>query len=397
MSTDLSHALHRAVDGGGSDDLQVPFDIPALARRARRRRAARAGAYGTLGVATVGALVLGGVRLAGVDRASDVLPAAVPDAPLGTCGSAVPGQQTMDTSLGLSATTAIGSTDPELPLAVPATGAHLGTYARDQVWVTAWTSRPDDLSGVSTEESALSETLALVEELVRVRVAAQAAGAEVDVAEIADLESSIAAFREQGVTEPTDAPARLRVLLAYEGVVVGLTQYPAPDVLEAASTWLRTPSADVANKPFGVDLTTCSTAAQAGGAPLPAGTYQVYVARADDASATPTALAGPWTLTVPAAMTTVSGLPRQFPADVPLAPGRVITASTVYGGWDVLLATAGDDRLMRALDLLNAAPDSQEIALETTKAQVTLTGWTVDVEAVTTADGQTALYYQVRR
>lgn len=398
MSIDLAAALHDVVDRGRSDG-PTPVDVPRVRAQARRRRAVHLGARGAVGVGAAGAVALGAVYLPGARDARTVLPSD-PDAAPGECGSSVAGAKgTGDPTLGLarSSWSTFGFQETR---AVPEPG-DLGTYVGREVWVQAVSSRPEDGAGEpATELSSLQDTLALVEQGYTDLLAARDAGEDVTQDELDERAATVAGLRasigtrlaDGEVPPPTPAAARVRVLVTYDERVVARAVLPEEGTSDAYAAWNRAPSGLLAEQ-VRLDLVTC-TVDGVGGDPLPAGTYDVLVAREGEPL---TAASGPWTLTVPPLASAASGLPGDFPVDaVPMPPGTVLSVSgDATAGWRVELDVAGVDRLFVASDLLTAVDGAQEEYRDPLGAGVAVPGWFVEIHPGDEGDA-TSLFYDVR-
>jgi hypothetical protein len=399
MSIDLTSALHDAVDGGTPVG-PAPVDVARVRSRARRRRAVHLGARSAAGVGAAGAVAFGVVQVVGPRDARTVLPADA-DAVPGACGSTV--------------TSLLGASDPTLGLGVSTWSdpdaldtkhvrapGPLGTFAGDTVYLDVVSSLPADGAGTpATEESSLRDTLALLEQGYAERLAAQAAGEDVDQAEIDELaqivesmRASAEAARDDGVPSPPPTPvARVRVLVTYDDRVVAATTIPRDGQSDADAAWDRTVAGPTVRERAHLPLETC-TVDGVGGDPLPSGTYEVLVARDAGAGVPPTAVAGPWTLVVPPRVGAVTGLPDDFPTDVvPMPPGRLLEVSGAAAeGWTVQIAVEGDDRFTVGADLLDDVPDAVEEYRAPTGARVLVPGWAVELRSGTDGDVTTLRY-----
>ncbi|MFC4616321.1 hypothetical protein ACFO3K_16465 [Cellulomonas algicola] len=402
MSIDLAAVLHDVVDRGRPDG-PAPVDVPRVRAQARRRRAVHLGARGAVGVGAAGAMALGAVHLAGARDARTVLPSD-PDAAPGECGSSVAGLgRTPDPTLGLARSSWSAPGFPATasgPGAVPGPG-DLGTYVGREVWVQAVSSRPQDGAGEpATELSSLQDTLALVEQGYTDRLAARAAGKDVSQDElderaetVAALQASIDARVADGEVPPaTPAVAQVRVLVTHGERVVATAVLPEEGTSDAVAVWNRATSG-LLSEQVRLGLVTC-TVDGVGGDPLPAGTYEVVVARGGGPL---TSASGPWTLTIPPHASAASGLPGDFPVDaVPMPPGTVLAvAGDAAAGWTVELDVAGDDRLFVAADLLTALDGAKEEGRDPLGVTVDVPGWFVEIHPGDEGD-ETSLFYEVR-
>lgn len=145
----------------------------------------------------------------------------------------------------------------------------------------------------------------------------------------------------------------LRVLAVRDGVVVGASTVGTDPVRPPADPEVPWSSAT----PLTVDLTTCDVPGHPGGDLLPAGDYTLWAARdAGPLTAGVSTVAGPWALRV-ADRTPVSGLPADFPEEVGLVPGRLVTARhEADGSWVVEVAVDADDRIQEAAVALGLEP-----------------------------------------
>lgn len=306
MSTDLTRALHDAVDvplAGGRPAL----DTTGLAARVRRRRAVRAGVRGTVGLGAAGAVALGAATLARSDAAG--LPAAVPGAEPGACGSSAD---------------SLASTDGDFSIEV--VGAGVGVI------------------GASTWQHDSRSPLGSLQ------------GRELAVSFSTVLHAAPGATAE--LVPSLDEPPHLAVV--HDGTVVSVPgparRTPAQEAVDAQAR--LDPSGlnpggpgSSAPRELLVDLAACGT----DGEPLPPGRYDVY-AWTDAASPGERVVDGPWELELLERATTPVPLPAGFPADVPLVPGELVEAVTLDGttasGWLVTVGVAGTDGRQRALRAL---------------------------------------------
>ncbi|MGW6129570.1 hypothetical protein ACWFNE_06050 [Cellulomonas sp. NPDC055163] len=307
MSTDLSHALHDAVDAPRAAD-RAPLDTAGLTARIRRRRAVRAGVRGTVGLGAAGAVALGAAALARSDAAG--LPAAVPGAEPGACGS----------SAG-----SLGSTDGDVSIEV--VGAGVGVLT-----ASTWQRESRAPLG-SLQGRELAVSFATV----------QYAGPGVTVELVRAL----------------DGPPHLAVV--HDGTVVSVPgparRTPAQEAVDSLAvldpSGLRAGELDPTGAPgeVVVDLTTCGT----DGEPLPPGHYDVY-AWTDAVAPGGRVVDGPWDLELLEPVTTPVPLPAGFPVDVPLVHGELVEALTLDGttasGWLVTVGVAGTDGRQRAVRAL---------------------------------------------
>ncbi|MBB2922392.1 hypothetical protein [Cellulomonas cellasea] len=307
MSTDLSRALHDAVDvplGAGRPAL----DTTGLAARIRRRRAVRAGVRGTVGLGAAGAVALGGAALARSDAAG--LPAAVPGAAPGACGSEAD---------------SLGSTAGDVSIEV--VGAGVGVLS-----ATTWQyDSQAPLGSLQGRELAVSFTT--------LQYAGPGATAE--------------------LVPSLDEPPHLAVV--HEGTVVSVPgparRTPAQEAVDSQArldpSGFHPGGFDATSTPreVVVDLAACGT----DGEPLPPGRYDVY-AWTDAASPGERVVDGPWDLELLEPVTTPVALPAGFPADVPLVHGELVEAVSLDGttasGWLVTVGVAGTDGRQRALRTL---------------------------------------------
>jgi hypothetical protein len=144
----------------------------------------------------------------------------------------------------------------------------------------------------------------------------------------------------------------------------------------------------------------------------------VYLGYARNDAGTLTKAAGPWSIKVehPAA---AADLPSGFPSQLPLLPGRVVSAEPDGNGWTVDVATDATDALAAAGQLLVHIAGSvsagsitgpvaaggltfgstgEELSLGGTEVGVKLpdgTRWTVKATESQSGDGQHALHYTI--
>ncbi|MFC4616323.1 hypothetical protein ACFO3K_16475 [Cellulomonas algicola] len=334
MSTDLSRTLHATIDGEPAG-VPTAFDMTRVRSRARRRRVARTATRGAVGVGAAGAVAVGAVQVSGRD--ASVLPPAVAGAPAGTCGSdtgALRGLPVED-ALTLTATT------DDANVAVQPPDAHEGALTSvigPSVWL--WPS----FGGVR------------------------------------DLEAYPLVPRPD-----VETPPFVRVVLAHEGTVVGtsIEQTVVGGIPYSPTGW----------DPLVVPLVTCDEPGRPGGDALPAGDYEVYVAPDDGPLDAPVgSVSRSWTVRV-VDQTAVSGLPADFPDDVPLVPGQLLDVRRLDdGGWFVEIATPADDRVSRAGALLDgSAPDAGR-GPGASFYGTTLAEWTVEIKA-SQVDGVETVFY----
>ncbi|MFS0700180.1 hypothetical protein AB6N24_09440 [Cellulomonas sp. 179-A 4D5 NHS] len=336
MSTDLSHALREAVDGplaGAGPAL----DTTGLAARIRRRRAVRAGVRGTVGVGAAGAVALAGAVLARSDDAG--LPAAVPGAEPGACGSSAD---------------SLGSTDGDVSIEV--VGAGVGVLS-----ATSWQydSRAP-LGSLQGRELAVS--------FATVQYAGP--GTTVELVPALDEAPHLAVVHD-GTVVSVPGPARRTP--AQEAVDSQARLDPSgfrPGGLDATS----------ALRELVVDLAACGT----DGEPLPPGAYDVY-AWTDAATPGERVVDGPWDLELLDPATTPVPLPAGFPTDVPLVDGELVEATALDGttasGWLVTVGVAGTDGRQRALRSLADAGYTVASAEQLDGGRTPQTGLTALVDA----------------
>jgi hypothetical protein len=169
----------------------------------------------------------------------------------------------------------------------------------------------------------------------------------------------------------------------------------------SSGLWTRILQADPARElPFPLTATAVAPSVQGcDRAPVPAGTYAVYVA-SDVLSPEQSLLdvAGPWSVDLLPEAPAVTGLPADFPvADVPLPGGRLVVAAREGDGWVVEVALAGDDRVVRAVALLAGATEPTGLAGRSGTGTITSArgAWEVEVTASTTGGGEESLVYRL--
>lgn len=359
MTTDLARTLRDAVDGASTTYLlgharpeadTVADLVGHLAARIRRRRAVRAGARAGVGLVTVGAIAAFGGQIVGRRGADDVLPAAVPGAAPGTCGSSVATLvPTGDAAVSATLSTAYdeSGTASDVPLS-PLVGRHLPAF----VMLTGETVKKRSVGGVTPLPDGGTRDVVIVR------------GGTV----VATLPATM-----DGMAHWTDQPGSV--------LRVGTESEP--------------------------NLVTCATSRSAGGEPLPAGSYTAYpVVEYRDMSVpsgTARAVGAPILLTLLPPEPPLSGLPDAFPADVPIIGGRLLEASeldgTLASGWLVTVAVDGVDGVTRALDSLRGfAPRWQKISIPssaTDTVAATIGSWDVAAHAGLTDDGQSTVVYRL--
>jgi len=381
LSTRLDLALQELADAAGAtsgfgdpDTSTTVQTVARLTARVRRRRTVRGA-----GTAAVAASAAGAVALVAPQLTRDVSPAGDPDAAPGTCRSSV-------TKL---------PSGPRDPL-----GVELGHRAGGGVPVVAPAGAGEDL-GTWQGRSA-------------------------------DLVVNVSQIPDAGV-----GATRLRFLVTQEGVVKGLTQGPLSvtptSTDEVLRTHLATPAPattedlpvypledaghrwQIAETSTGVQRVAQSAAlgftACDGTGKLPSGTYQVYATIADSVG-TARGSAGPWDVEIAQDDEATShDLPDGFPADVPLIPGRLVSADQHGSGWTVEIATPGNDRATIATTMLaheglrgSGVGDWDGYVLPApftnvlfSGAGVELPGWAVLAAASRTADGEPSVVYTLTR
>ncbi|NKY40705.1 hypothetical protein [Cellulomonas septica] len=342
MSTHLRTGMHDAIDGGSDDS---PFTSHDLVGRIRRRRAVRTGARTAVGVGTAGAIAVVGVRLSdGRDDGGPSFGPAAPGAPA-ECGTDIAGY-------------AAEHPDPDLSVGSGADAVSaLGAYAVQR-----------------SRDSALS--------------LGRYGGREIDLLVVRPLDDG---------GDPVSSAVRL--LLASDDVVVGWAQ------VDGGGSDPGTSTSSVRDEKLWPDgggatvIRTTPTVAGCDGSALPAGRYDLYAAPDVLYPDQPLlGVAGPWPVELLPTTDEVTGLPRAFPADrVPMPGGTVVSAErAAVGGWTVELAVEGDDRLDRAVAILQRNYERLEIGLGSTTATLTTAdGWRVVVTRSTTSDGRDSLVYRV--
>lgn len=360
--TDLARTLHDAVDGAGTTSLlgharpegdAVGEVVGHLATRIRTRRAVRAGARAGVGLVTVGAIAAFGGQIVGRRGADDLLPAAVPGAAPGTCGSSVAtlvatGGPVRTASL---AVVADGSSvvTADVPLG-PFVGRHLPAYA-------SLPTETDPSGGAATNVSGYPD----------------------------GTTRTVVIARDDTVVAVLSASKDLALVLTdrQAGFAIPLGDGSAPN------------------------LATCATSGSAGGDDLPAGSYRAYaVVQHPDASVpggVARAVGAPIPLTLLPTAPRMSGLPDAFPADVPIIGGRLLEATQLDGslasGWVVTVAVDGTDGFTRAVDALRGfSPTWRTIsdpASPDDSVGATIGRWDVTVHSGLTTDGQSTVVYRL--
>lgn len=367
MTIDLGRTLHDAVDGAGTTYLlgharpeaDVVGDLVGhLAARIRTRRAVRAGARAGVGLVTVGAIAAFGGQIVGRRGADDLLPAAVPGAAPGTCGSSVatlvPSGGAVPTASLAVAADGSGIVNADVPLG-PFVGRNLPAYAR-------LPSEPDPLRSVG-----------------------------------ADGSSTTASY--------PDGRTRSVVIARGDTVVAVL---PASKDLQLIWVDQQAGSAIPVGNGSAPNLVTCATRGSAGGGDaLPAGSYTAYPVVEYSDSSVPggivRAVGAPSPLTLLPTAPAMSGLPDAFPVDVPIIGGRLVEATELDGslasGWVVTVAVDGTDGFTRAVDALRGfSPTWQTTGVPASggdTAGATVGRWDVAVHAGLTDDGQPTVMYRL--
>ena len=391
MSPDLTRALHDAVDTGPDDH---PFDVSSLTSRIRRRRTVRAGVRGGVAVGAAGAVALGAVQL-GARQPGSVLPAARAGAEPAACGSDIGSLAAApDSSVGFSGR----GTYEEEPIAARR-GGRLGTFAVHPVTLGVVVPATAADLGLPSDRSLLEVQL---EALTQNLVAAEAGGdgtPQTDPKHIEVLREQIGVLRvrlEESATQITPA----REPLDLQALVTSGTTVVSTSALDADATWSVLYGSSAVHT-LALDLLTCATPDSPGGAPLPAGTYSVYLTYRpgpDDAAV----VVGPASLAV-SDPTPVAGLPSDFPVGLEILGDRVVTArqDEPTGRWVVVTARDGDDNVAAAAAMLGLGHHETSDAIrgvgDERVAEGTFIGevgdWSVRIASSTTDDGEPTIVY----
>ena len=359
MTIDLARTLHDAVDGTGTTVLlgharpqpdAVADTVAHLAGRIKARRAVRAGARTGVGLVTAGAIAAFGGQLVGRRGADDLLPAAVPGAAPGTCGSSVADlvatSGTMPTDSLVFVGERVGPVNADVPLG-PFVGRHLPAFTS----LTTTTDTPAGSSLLIAPEGTLEMVIAHDETVVAMVAASQ------------DLQVTVT-NQELGVALPA-----------------GESSVP--------------------------NLVTCATSRSTGGEDLPAGSYSAYAVTQNPDASVPGGVARTVSTRIPLTLlptaAPMSGLPATFPADVPIIGGRLVEATELDGGlasgWVVTVAVDGTDGLTRAIDALHGyAPTWRSFsdpASPDDTAGAIIGTWDVTVHSGLTADGEPTVAYRL--
>lgn len=401
MSPDLTRALHDAVDTGPDD---APFDVRTLTGRIRRRRTVRAGVRGGVAVGAAGAVAFGAVYVTG-RQPHPGLPAARADAEPGTCGSDIGLLPTADPGrVGLLPSTD-GSWYAAEPATVPQEGTDLGTLlgrVMSPVLVRELSPAARDAAVAELVRSA-NETLAAAEARRASRLAGPPGGVPLTPGEVDALDRGVEAARQQlelaqtsetitGVGDELDS----QVLVTHDGTVVASDADPSPD---PRYPWMSSSDRSVVMGLTDTELITCATDGDAGGVPLPAGEYSVYVSYAEAGGR---AVAGPWSLTLVDMPPVATGFPEGFPVDdVPLIGGRLVSVTPTRGssgeGWNVEIAVDGDDAAREAVRLFGDDRTTYPALAPPPGLTFPVAGWEVGVAASTSEDGEPTVVYSIRR
>ncbi|HEX5331798.1 MAG TPA: hypothetical protein VFW79_04070 [Cellulomonas sp.] len=361
MTIDLARTLHDAVDGTGTTYLlghagpqqdTVAETVGHLATRIRTRRAVRAGTRAGVGLVTVGAIAAFGGQLVGRRGADDLLPAAVPGAAPGTCGSSVADLVATGGADWTASLVFVGNGSGLVAADVPL-GPFVGRH------LPAFSSLP---------------------------TATDAAGGA-------------------GATVSASPDGTTQIVVAHDGTVVAVL--PVSQELPMVVTDRQAGFALPVGGGSVPDLVTCATGRSAGGEDLPAGTYSAYtVAQHPDASVpggVARAVGARIPLTLLPTAPPMSGLPAAFPADVPIIGGRLVEATQLDGslasGWIVTVAVDGTDGFTRAVDALDQYSPTWR-AISSTASPDDSVGaiigrWDVTVRSGLTADGQSTVIYRL--
>ncbi|MGN8247368.1 hypothetical protein ACTHAM_001543 [Cellulomonas soli] len=349
MSIDLARTLHENVDSGPAADSDGTsgFDLDALTARVRRRRTRRAVTRAAVGVGAAGAFAFAGMQVVGRRGPDDVLPAADPAAAPGTCGSAV---GRLGQSPDASASVMLPATPPA-GRAVPAMRG--STDGGEPIVVTGRrVSLGLQVGPYSTEQYA----------------------------------SGTARFHIDD-----DLPSRTRWVVAHQGTVVG-SQSAVRPTDSMVGVYVDEDGHPSMQTSGGIlDLTTCATAAAAGGVALPDGSYQLY---AIELAASPmedaAVLGGPWPLELRAALPAVTGLPDRYPADeVPVVGTALYDVFELDGvaaaGWVLQSETDSNSALDAATDAVVAAGGTLVTSLATIESERGIVGLDTSERTLSTA------------
>jgi len=366
MTIDLGRTLHDVVDGACTTSLlgharpegdAVGEVVGHLATRIRTRRAVRAGARAGVGLVTVGAIAAFGGQVVGRRGTDDLLPAAVPGAAPGTCGSSVAdlvatGAAVPTASLAVAAD---GSeiVNADVPLG-PLVGRNLPAYVR----------LPGEPDPVGSGGAAGSST----------------------------------------TTSSPDGRTRSVVIARGDTVVAVL---PTSKDLQLVGVDRQAGTAIPVGNGSAPNLVTCATSGSAGGDELPAGSYTAYAVVEHPDASVPGGIArsvcASTPLTLLATAPPMSGLPDAFPVDVPIIGGRLVEATELDGslasGWVVTVAVDGTDGFTRAVDALRGfSPTWQTISVPASPGDAvaaTVGRWDVAVHSALTTDGQSTVVYRL--
>lgn len=363
MTIDLARTLHDAVDGTGAtfllghgrpDQDAVAETVGHLATRIRTRRAVRAGTRAGVGLVAVGAIAAFGGQLVGRRGADDLLPAAVPGAAPGTCGSSV------------ADLVPTGGTDLSVELSRSAAYDESGKRAADAGVLGPRVGR--DLAAIVKVSPSLGS-------------AADLPGVSVDAG------STV----YQSVIRPS-------VVVIHQGTVVAaLVQ--ASSVESRVQAPRQKPTALMAQ--VAAQLVTCATNRDPGGVALPAGSYEFYpVVEYPDFTTTDgigRAVGAAIPVTLLPEVPPLVGLPAGFPTDVTVIGGRLIEAThldgTTASGWTATVAVDGVDGVTRAVAALGywpASAGSTQLEAPTPDGR-----WQVRVTDGVTSDGVATVVYRI--
>jgi len=359
MTIDLARTLHDAVDDAGTTHLlghprpgqdTVGETVGHLAARIRTRRAVRAGTRAGVGLVAVGAIAAFGGQLVGRRGADDLLPAAVPGAAPGTCGSSVADLVATGGVLPTDSVVFVGEWSGSVTADVP-----LGPFVGRRL--PAFASLPTT-TGTSD-------------------------GASLSVAPAGTME----------------------VVIAHDETVVAVV--PASRDLQVSARNRDVGVAFPVGEGSAPDLVTCATSGSTGGEDLPAGSYSAYAVVENPDASVPGGVARTVSARIPLTLlptaAPMSGLPAAFPADVPIIGGRLVEATQLDGslasGWIVTVTVDGTDGLMRAVDALHAySPTWRSVSVPASpddSAGATIGTWDVTVRSGLTADGEATVVYRL--
>ncbi|GHS89036.1 hypothetical protein AGMMS50218_14330 [Actinomycetota bacterium] len=409
MTFDLGQALRDAVerDDTGAPGGVVPGStamtpvgttVGRLVARVRRRRATRATARGVVGVGAAGAVAFLGAQVVG-GRGTDDLRATRGD----------------DTANG----SAVRCGDSDIALLDARTAPGLSLSRLSSAWLTTGSTASSLLMRAQQPAEDPDDLGSLVGRYLEVYSSSAAHASEITLMP-ADG-GPVSTVRTVDASAP-------EIVVTRHGEVVAVGDDAAASTTMSVLTEEATPEAAVTTeRSISVPLVDCAGAADGTGQPLPAGSYQVWAigrtgvaattVTMDDAGATtgaagtavpvdsgpadPTVggVAGPYDLTLLPEAAPLDGLPDDFPADVSVVGGRLVSVkeldATDPAGWEVVVAVEGTDGMLRASRALSPAAGSPWLPGTTDELTVQKDPWQIWIRTTTPPTGPSTLTYRI--